>query len=200
MAPRGSSWQPLSSLIYRFSNSNNKHFWHISPMKPSYSFSDSSTRCIVNYYVYMLPGPMYGSTRSLQTYERPPGSDERNRGLNSSLLGNRSRANFALFLNPNIRVWSYILGFTSGKWTPKKNGTVGTDILSKAAHMAFLMIPNSHWWAGGSLTKFLMSRYDYFNKLHLPKENPLCVLALVKRASATCTTSWTASSSKLISR
>ena len=25
------------------------------------------------------------------------------------------------------------LGFISGKWTPKKNGTVGIDILSKAA-------------------------------------------------------------------
>ncbi len=72
----------------------------------------------------MLPGPMDGSTRSLHIDERPPGSNER--------MGARPRANFEFLLNPNIRVWSFILGFISGKWTPKKNGTVGTDILSKA--------------------------------------------------------------------
>jgi hypothetical protein len=57
-------------------------------------------------------------------------------GIEGSILaplGTRSRANFALFVNPNIRVWSFILGFRSGKWTLEKNRTVGTDILSKAA-------------------------------------------------------------------
>ena len=61
---------------------------------------------------------MDGSPRSLQTHKRPPGSKEKYRGLNPSLLGTRSESNFALKKKTNIRFSFLFLGFRNGKWTP----------------------------------------------------------------------------------
>ena len=94
----------------------------------------TGVRCqIIICYIYILPGPMEGSLRSLQTDERPPGSMEWKRGLNPIPLQTLSGGSFALFSSPNIMVSVFILGFPSGKWTIGKKLTAGTTILSRAA-------------------------------------------------------------------
>ena len=69
---------------------------------------------------------MDGYFGSLQTDKKPPGSKDRNRGLNPSPLGTRSGANFGNFAlyrvlsNPTqtLGFQGYGLGFASGKRAP----------------------------------------------------------------------------------
>jgi hypothetical protein len=82
---------------------------------------------------------MDGSSLSLKTDHRPPGSKERKRGLNPSPLWDPVRGKFYTFSNHNIRVWIFILGFTSGNSTSGKNGIAGTTMLSRAG-MDYLLI------------------------------------------------------------
>ena len=82
---------------------------------------------IIDYFRYVLPGPLDGSPYSLQANKRPPGSKKRHRGLNTSPLGTRPGANFGLLKNPNIRVSVLFLGFRNGKWTPGKTHHSGNN-------------------------------------------------------------------------
>jgi hypothetical protein len=84
---------------------------------------------------YILPGPMEGSPRSLQTDKWPSGSMERKRGLNPSPLQTQLGTNFALFQTLILGFRYLFYGIQAGNVPFGKNLTAGTTILSRAAYL-----------------------------------------------------------------